>query len=43
MTLIAALHCLPPLADELQKHLDSVVQQCGVDIGYLSDYEVHKT
>lgn len=40
VALIAALHRLPPLADELQEHLDSVVQQSGVDVSHLSDNEV---
>lgn len=42
MALIAALHCLSPLTDELQQHLDGVVQKCGVDISYLSDNKVDK-
>lgn len=42
MTFVAALCCLSPLDEELQKHLDSIVQQSGMDVSYLSDYEVCK-
>lgn len=42
VTFIAALCCFTPLDDELQQHLDSIVQQSGMDISYLPDYEVRK-
>lgn len=42
MALVAAMHCLTPLTDELQQHLHGIVQKRGVNVSHLSDNEVHK-
>lgn len=42
MALVAGMHCLTPLTDELQQHLHRIVQKCGVNVSHLSDNEVHK-
>src|SRR4029434_6232197 len=39
---VAGVHGLPPLDDELQQHLDGVVQQRGVHVRHLAHHEVHE-